>query len=427
MEPKETQSRTGYWNSKIINSTSVANTPKESTKATPTRITPAPAPVNTTSEFLFTGPKKVIDTSKGKLETKVVGGFETKYNPNAKMGLIPESPEFDILSMGGGFASTKVGKKVVSKVADAADNAIDRAAARTIEMAEPYAIGSKRIPLMPTYQPKAAFISMDDLVGKFKSKLSIQKPAKKEWGLSVDELNTSNIVKKSKEVEKNTDLGIGTFDKTSNVQYNNGLNMHRYSKPGSNIDDVILIHEPKTNGTIAYMRKYGMDDNFKHSPLNEWHIKADMPNTDKELVKFANKELEKVIPVKPTKFESTTISTDGLRNWAQQEKHGYSKISEATRPSVSSAGKDNLFDGLDFKNATDEFSDAIFKDDKTADEAISRLNKLMKKNGQDFGISKVSKNGGVVLKIDLPKLKRAFSTAPVIVAAATGYNKLKSN
>lgn len=402
---------------------------RDNTYTSPTVMSPYKAPVNTTSEFIDEQPKeKKPVLINGKLSMGKRSLPSRVRNPNANPGLIDVSPEFELLSMGGGFASTKIGKKIASKAADVVDNTVDRTIKRSIEMAEPYATGSKRIPMMPSYQPKAAFMGIDDFVGKFKSKFSTQKPVKKEWGLSVDELNTSNIVKKSKDIEKNTDLGIGTFDKTSHVQYDNGLDMHRYSKPGSDIDDVILIHEPKSNGTVAYMRKYGMDDKFRSVPLNEWHIKADMPNTDKELVKFANQELEKVVPIKPTKFENKTISTDGLRNWAQQEKHGYSKLAETTSPSVSSAGKDKLFDGLDFKNATDEFSDAIFKDDKTADEAISRLRRLMEKNGQDFNISKVSKRGGgVVLKIGLPKLKRAFSAAPVVGAAAAARSASSQN
>lgn len=87
----------------------------DNTKVAPRRIVPEPV-INTTSEFLFTKPKKVVDTSKGKLETKVVGGFESKRNPNANPGLIIESPEFDVISTLTGLNVASAVNKTAQKV-----------------------------------------------------------------------------------------------------------------------------------------------------------------------------------------------------------------------------------------------------------------------------------------------------------------------
>lgn len=56
--------------------------------------------------------------------------------------------------------------------------------------------------------------------------------ATKEFGLSIDELGTKGIIKKSKDLEKNVDLGIGKYDHTSLVEYDNGLQLHTYAQPG---------------------------------------------------------------------------------------------------------------------------------------------------------------------------------------------------
>ena len=86
----------------------------DNTKVAPRRVVPEPI-VNTSSEFLFTGPKKVVDTSKGKLETKVVGGFESKRNPNARIGLVDVSPEFEVISALSGLNVASALNKVAQK------------------------------------------------------------------------------------------------------------------------------------------------------------------------------------------------------------------------------------------------------------------------------------------------------------------------
>jgi hypothetical protein len=227
----------------------------------------------------------------------------------------------------------------------------------------------------------------------------------KDFGLSIDELNTKGIIKKSKDLEKNVDLGIGRFNHNNLVEYDNGLQLHTYSKPGSSVDDVILMYNPKTNENIAYMRKYKLGDDWKQVPTNEWHIKADMPTTDKELVKFANKELEKIAPVKPIKYEDKTISTDGLRYWNQQTKYGYSPLDDITKPYVSAAGKNDLFTGLRYSNNDDSFEALKFATKKDATEGAKRLEDFIKKSGNDYKVIISNDNS---LQINLPKLQRAF-------------------
>ena len=241
----------------------------------------------------------------------------------------------------------------------------------------------------------------------------------KGFGLSIDDLNTKGIVKKLKDVEKNVNLHIGRFDHTNLVEYDNGLRLHTYSQPGSSIDDVILMYNPKTktNENIAYIRKYKWGDNFKKVPTNEWHIKANMPTTDKELVKFANKELEKIVPIKPIKYEGKTISTDGLKYWNQQTKHGYSPLDDITKPYVSAAGKDDLFKGLKYNNNNDAFEFVKFANKEDATEGARRLEDFMKKSGNDY---KVIINNDNSLQINLPKLQRAFKDGGSLPKAQEG-------
>jgi len=228
----------------------------------------------------------------------------------------------------------------------------------------------------------------------------------KNFGISIDDLKTSNILKKTKNIEKNVDLGIGKFDHTNLVEYDNGLQLHTYSKPGSLVDDVMLMYNPKNGENIAYIRNYTIGKNWENIPTNEWHIKADMPKSDKELVKFANKELEKVVPIKPIKYENKTISTDGLRYWNQQYNYGFKPLEETTNPYVSLAGKDDLFKGLKYYNNNDAFDVIKFINKEDATEGAKRLQEFIKKQGNDY---KVIINDNNTLQINLPKLQREFN------------------
>jgi hypothetical protein len=220
MEPKENNSRTGYWNSKLINSTAVGNTPAGSTKTSPKKITPAAPPINTSSEFLFTGPKKVLDTSKGKLDTKAIGGFERKYNPNAQMGLINVSPEFELLSMGGGFVSSKAASVATRKASGAIDDGLSKA------------VGS-------------------DFIKKYKSYMETLRVSKLPESISeesFDALGSMRIRLKSKEgIKRAENLGIDTNKLTRDlrdVKFVEDPRYYGYHEPNQN---VVSIHKNLLN------------------------------------------------------------------------------------------------------------------------------------------------------------------------------------
>ena len=240
----------------------------------------------------------------------------------------------------------------------------------------------------------------------------------KEFGLSIDELGTEGIVNKNVKEEITHPFGKNSspYLRTGQVEYENGLKLKTYSDVKTKEPNLISIENPKTGETISYTRKTTLDDNWKPVYSNEWSIKADMSSADKDLIKFANKELEKIIPVKPIKTESSTISTDGLRYWDQQQKHGYSTIDKFTTPQVSAAGKDDLFKGLNYKSMTDDsFAAVEFATRKDATEGAARLENFMKNQGLDY---KVIINNDNTLQINLPKLQRAFSMGGIITPLA---------
>ena len=250
----------------------------------------------------------------------------------------------------------------------------------------------------------------------------VPKPVQKQFGLSIDELGTKGIVSKSKNIQKNVDLGIGKYDHTNLVQYDNGLQLHTYSKPGSKVDDVVLMYNPTTNENIAYMRQYNVGkpkpgQPLRYEPTNEWHIKADMPTANKDLVRFSNQELEKVIPIKPVKYEGKTISTDGLRYWNQQQAHGYSAIDDFNKPYVSAAGKDDLFSGLNYSNNNDAFESIRFATEEDAIKGAIRLEEFIKGQGLNY---KVIRNSNNTLQLELPKLQRSYKSGGEMIKRADG-------
>jgi len=243
----------------------------------------------------------------------------------------------------------------------------------------------------------------------------------KKYGLSIDDLDTKGIISKEKDIAKNVDLGIGKYDHSSRVTYENGMELHVYKNPKTNMDDIYLMYDPKTEKNIAYSQRNTVNKDWKVVGDNSFHIKADMEGMSKDKVKFAMDELKKVLPEKHGLHESGTISTDGFRTWSQQAKHGYEEVAgKVTSPYISNAGKDNIFKGLDFTTAGDNFGAITFKTDKSAKEGLSRIHKVLKENNIKW-IPKLTENR--TLKVELPELQRLFG---LIGATATGV-KLINN
>ena len=136
-----------------------------------------------------------------------------------------------------------------------------------------------------------------------------------------------------------------------------------------------------------------------------------MPTENKDLVKFANQELEKIVQVKPIKYEGKTISTDGLRYWNQQQKHGYSALEDFTRPYVSAAGKDDLFKNLRYSNNNDAYEAVRFATKKDATEAAARLENFIKNQELNY---KAIINNDNTLQLYLPKLQRQYKNGGII-------------
>lgn len=133
----------------IIDAFSGTTQRRDNTYTSPTVMAPY-KPVNTTSEFIEEQPKEErpvlvngrLVMPKKKIPTRI-------RNKDANPGLINVSPEFELLSMGGGFASTKVGKKIANKAVDAADNVVAQLPPPT-RTANPWRTRINRYPTRPT-------------------------------------------------------------------------------------------------------------------------------------------------------------------------------------------------------------------------------------------------------------------------------------
>lgn len=103
-----------YVPKKSSNNIKVEPLKNDNTYTRPKNLTPE-RKVNTTSEFLFQGPKKTVDFSTGKPVVKTTGEFTYKYNQNANPGLIIESPEFEVISTLTGLNVASLANKAVQK------------------------------------------------------------------------------------------------------------------------------------------------------------------------------------------------------------------------------------------------------------------------------------------------------------------------
>jgi hypothetical protein len=227
---------------------------------------------------------------------------------------------------------------------------------------------------------------------------------------SMKKVNPSELIKNKNINEEIVDPFGGNSKKylrTSEVEYNNGLKLKSYIDSKTKEANLFSVEDPKTGGSIFYERGTTIDDNWKPAYSDSWKVKADMSNADKDLIKFANKEIEKIVPSGLIKSEPTSISSDGLRYWNQQSKHGYSELEKFTNPKISASGKDDLFKGLDYKNLNDDiFSGAQFASKKEAEKAKLLLEDFMKKNGiPNYKIKVTADN---YLEIDMPKLQRQY-------------------
>jgi len=245
----------------------------------------------------------------------------------------------------------------------------------------------------------------------------------KKYGLTFDELSTKGIKQKDLSLGELEDLGIGHYRTNGIVEYENGLQLRKYRNPKTNEDDVFLMYNPKTEENIAYMRNNTLDDNFKLKPSNEFHIKADMPTSSKEDVKFAMEELQKVLPPKHIIYEPKNISTDGLRIYNKQTSYGYKPIEQTTKTPISNADKAGMFKDLNIKQTSDPFTDVKFKDIQNTEMGVNRLKEFMTKNNISYPIETTNSNR---MKVVLPKLQRQFGIVPPAMGVYGGA-KLNNN
>lgn len=245
----------------------------------------------------------------------------------------------------------------------------------------------------------------------------------KKFGQSFEELATDGILEKDLKKGALEDLGIGIFRANGVIQYDNGLQMRKYLNPSTKEDDVFMIFNPKTEENIAYMRSKSIGSDMNVSYKNEFHIKADMPNSSKEEVKFAMEELKKVLPKKHKIYERTNMSLDGVKVWNQQLKHGYEPTGESLKVPINVADKRGLMKKLNTKEVDYDFSDAVFKNKDEANVALSRVKEELSGHGINYDLSISSDNK---IMIDAPVLRRLFGVAGAIALSKEVMDKLKA-
>lgn len=100
----------------IIEAFSASTQRRDNTYTSPTVMAPY-KPVNTTSEFINEKPKEERPSLvNGRLVMPQKDLVVRKRNQNANPGLVNVSPEFELLSMGGGFGSMTAAKSAGSKI-----------------------------------------------------------------------------------------------------------------------------------------------------------------------------------------------------------------------------------------------------------------------------------------------------------------------
>ena len=101
------------------------------------------------------------------------------------------------------------------------------------------------------------------------------------------------------------------------AELSNGSEIVQYANPNTGSIDVILS-AISDHDFVGFYRMY---ENGR--PTNKWSSKYENQSGDKAGWKVMMRAVQDALPPSHEYIESTSISTDGLRVWAQQLKHGY--------------------------------------------------------------------------------------------------------
>ena len=180
----------------------------------------------------------------------------------------------------------------------------------------------------------------------------------------------------------------------------NGIEFVQFSNPNTGIVDVIMTGT-SDNDFVGYYRIY---ENGK--PTEKWSSKFENQSRNKENFKTMISGVQSMLPQGHQYTEKTSISTDGLRVWAEQLNRGYELQRDANGNIITeevSINGDAINNELGIEVDKGNFSNISV----TTNEEFNSVKKALLPYLEKFGLSEKNirwENGTV--KIDLPVLKK---------------------
>lgn len=246
----------------------------------------------------------------------------------------------------------------------------------------------------------------DRRVTQFVDEIATERATAHEVELQADETGLGNPNRDRSLLPDNWEMPYYGFNTTASryIESERGTGGILYQDEQGN--DAIVISAIDDNNYVGYFREY----NEQGQPTNRWSAKFQNGSGLRENHRDMMQTAQELLPAGHELTEHTSISTDGLRNLANQLKHGYELQYDeqgnvvTNRVPLNMMARENELDLLNYENGSVDEASASFRDSTHRSEVISRLGAILAPFG--LGEEAVTIEDGRIY-VEHPVLRRA--------------------
>lgn len=222
-------------------------------------------------------------------------------------------------------------------------------------------------------------------VARFAEERAAERAAADEAERQADETGLSNPNRDRSLLPDNWEMPYYGFNTTASryIESDRGTGGILYQDEQGN--DAIVISAIDDNNYVGYFREY----DEQGQPTNRWSAKFQNGSGLRENHRDMMQTAQELLPAGHELTEHTSVSTDGLRNLANQLKHGYEiQYDEqgnvvTNRVPLNMMARENELDLLNYENGSVDEASASFRDSTHRSEVISRLGAMLAPFGLD--------------------------------------------
>lgn len=243
-------------------------------------------------------------------------------------------------------------------------------------------------------------------VEQFDNERSMQRDAEAEAALQADQSGLSNPNRRTDLMPDDYEMPYDNRPVRASryIESENGTGGTLYQDENGN--DAIVIAAIDDNNYVGYFREYDEQGN----PTNRWSAKFQNGSGLRENHRDMMLTAQELLPAGHELTEHTSVSTDGLRNLANQLKHGYELQYDeqgnviTDRVAVNMMARENDLGLLNYNPGSEELASASYRDEAHRADINARLAQYLAPLG--LGEEAITWEDGT-LYVNHPILRRA--------------------